>query len=159
MGNNLLTIVDLDGKEIWHDKFRFKWTHLDSFKEFAKDKNIILPFSSDSMAALTCASINYISILNIKVGYAIYLPESLSEKQINYLEENLPFLKEEEENDKIVDTAIYSREKVYYNHENYRDLKFEEKIDILEGRKKEEELVTQLLEEEINRQKEKTHKI
>ena len=29
----------------------------------------------------------------------------------------------------------------------------------LEGRKKEEELVTQLLEEEINRQKEKTHKI
>ncbi len=103
---------------------------------------------------MSLASINYISILNLRsTGYLLYLPEICSEEQINYLENVLPFYKEEEKN-KYIEVAIYSKEPLYYNHKNYRDLVIEEEIDILEGRKKNKALVTELLEAELARQKE-----
>ena len=54
---------------------------------------------------------------------------------------------------KYIEAAIYSKEPLYYNHKNYRDMVIEEEIDILEGRKKNKTLVTELLEEELARQK------
>ena len=154
MDNFLLKIIDENGEEVWSDKFKFGYVHLDSFRKFANVKNLDISLSTDETAALSLASISYISILNVKVGYGFYLPELCSEKQIEYLEKYLPFFKEEENKGKIVDVDIYSKEKVYYNHQNYRDLKMEEKIDILERKKNEENLVTELLEEELKRQKE-----
>ena len=65
----------------------------------------------------------------------------------------MPFYKEEEKN-KYIEVAIYSKEPLYYNHKNYRDWVIEEEIDILEGRKKNKSLVTELLEQELKRQKE-----
>ena len=153
MDNFLLKIIDENGEEAWDDKFKLGYVHLDSFRKFAAKNNLNISLSTDEAAALSLASINYISILNLRVGYLLYLPENCSEKQINYLENVLPFYKEEEKN-KYIEVAIYSKEPLYYNHKNYRDLVIEEEIDILEGRKKNKTLVTELLEEELARQKE-----
>ena len=153
MDNFLLKIIDENGEEVWNDKFKLGYVHLDSFRKFATKNNLNISLSTDETAALSLASINYISILNLRVGYLLYLPETCSEEQINYLENVLPFYKEEEKN-KYIEAAIYSKEPLYYNHKNYRDLVIEEEIDILEGRKKNKTLVTELLEEELARQKE-----
>ena len=153
MDNFLLKIIDNNGKEVWNDKFKLGYVHLDSFRKFADLNNLNISLSTDEEAALSLASINYISILNLRVGYLLYFPEICSEEQINYLENVLPFYKEEEKN-KYIEAAIYSKEPLYYNHKNYRDLVIEEEIDILEGRKKNKTLVTELLEEELARQKE-----
>ena len=153
MDNFLLKIIDENGEEVWNDKFKLGYVHLDSFRKFATKNNLSISLSTDEAAALSLASINYISILNLRVGYLLYLPEICSEKQINYLKNVLPFYKEEEKN-KYIEAAIYSKEPLYYNHKNYRDLVIEEEIDILEGRKKNKTLVTELLEEELARQKE-----
>ena len=152
MDNFLLKIIDENGKEVWSDKFKFGYVHLDSFRKFATKNNLNISLSTDEAAALSLASINYISMLNLRVGYLLYLPEACSKEQISYLENVLPFYKEEEK-DKYVEVAIYSKEPLYYNHKNYRDLVIEEEIDILEGRKKNKTLVTELLEEELARQK------
>ena len=154
MENFLVRIIDPDGKEIWNDMSRLNYTHLDSFKEFSKKNNLAIPLSSDQDASLSMASMNYVSILNFKVGYAFYLPEVCSEKQIDRLENDLELYRQEEQNDKMIIAAIYSKDKVYYNHENYRDLQLEEHIKILEGKKKNKNLVTDLLREELTRQKE-----
>lgn len=154
MDNFLLKIIDNNGKEVWNDKFKLGYVHLDSFRKFADKNNLNISLSTDEMAALSLAAINYILILNFKVGYLLYLPELCSMEQIEYLRNNLLFLKAEEVNNKIIEVAIYSKEKVYYNHKNYRNLQIEEEIDILEGRKKNKDLVTKLLEEELTRQKE-----
>ena len=153
MENLLLKIIDENGEEVCNDKFKLGYVHLDSFAKFATKNNLNISLSTDEAAALSLASINYISILNLRVGYLLYLPETCSEEQINYLENVLPFYKEEEKN-KYIEAAIYSKEPLYYNHKNYRDLVIEEEIDILEGRKKNKTLVTELLEEELARQKE-----
>ncbi len=154
MDNFLLKIIDDNGKEVWDDKFKLMYVHLDSFAKFATKNNLSISLSTDEAAALSLASINYISILNLRsTGYLLYLPEICSEEQINYLENLLPFYKEEEKN-KYIEVAIYSKEPLYYNHKNYRDLVIEEEIDILEGRKKNKALVTELLEAELVRQKE-----
>ena len=153
MDNFLLKIIDENGEEVWDDKFKLGYVHLDSFRKFATKNNLDISLSTDEAAALSLASINYISILNLRVGYLLYFPEICSEEQINYLENVLPFYKEEEKN-KYIEAAIYSKEPLYYNHKNYRDLVIEEEIDILEGRKKNKTLVTELLEEELARQKE-----
>ena len=153
MDNFLLKIIDENGEEVWNDKFKLGYVHLDSFRKFATKNNLNISLSTDETAALSLASINYISILNLRVGYLLYFPEICSEEQINYLENVLPFYKEEEKN-KYIEAAIYSKEPLYYNHKNYRDLVIEEEIDILEGRKKNKTLVTELLEEELARQKE-----
>ena len=153
MDNFLLKIIDENGEEVWNDKFKLGYVHLDSFRKFATKNNLNISLSTDEAAALSLASINYISILNLRVGYLLYLPETCSEEQINYLENVLAFYKEEEKN-KYIEVAIYSKEPLYYNHKNYRDLVIEEEIDILEGKKKKETLVTELLEEELTRQKE-----
>ena len=154
MDNFLLKIIDDNGKEVWDDKFKLMYVHLDSFAKFATKNNLSISLSTDEAAALSLASINYISILNLRsTGYLLYLPEICSEEKINYLENVLPFYKEEEKN-KYIEVAIYCKEPLYYNHKNYRDLIIEEKIDILEGRKKNKVLVTELLEEELARQKE-----
>ena len=153
MDNFLLKIIDENGEEVWDDKFKLGYVHLDSFRKFATKNNLDISLSTDEAAALSLASINYISILNLRVGYLLYFPKICSEEQINYLENVLPFYKEEEK-DKYVEVAIYSKEPLYYNHKNYRDLVIEEEIDILEGRKKNKTLVTELLEEELARQKE-----
>ena len=87
----LLKVINQDGEEIWNDLVRLKWTHLDSFKEFSKKNNVTIPLSSDQKAALALASINYTSILKHKFGYVFYLPETCSEKQIEYLDNNLEF--------------------------------------------------------------------
>lgn len=152
MDNFLLKIIDENGEEVWDDKFKLGYVHLDSFRKFATKNNLDISLSTDEAAALSLASINYISILNLRVGYLLYFPEICSEEQINYLENVLPFYKEEEKN-KYIEAAIYSKEPLYYNHKNYRDLVIEEEIDILEGRKKNKTLVTELLEEELARQK------
>lgn len=55
------------------------------------------------------AQINYISILNSRVGYLLYLPEVCSEEQVNYLENVLPFYKEEEKN-KVLVTELLEEE-------------------------------------------------
>ena len=154
MDNFLLKIIDNNGKEVWNDKFKLGHVHLDSFRKFADKNNLNISLSTDEMAALSLAAINYILILNFKVGYLLYLPELCSMEQIEYLRNNLLFLKAEEVNNKIIEVAIYSKEKVYYNHKNYRNLQIEEEIDILEGRKKNKALVTKLLEEELEKQKE-----
>lgn len=154
MENFLLKIINQDGKEIWNDMFKLKRTHLDSFKDFSDKNNIEIPLSSDQKAALALASMDYISILKQKFGYVFYLPEICSEKQIEYLEDKLDIYRQEEQNNNIIAVAIFSKEKLYYNHENYRDLQLEEQIDILEGRKKNKDLVTDLLKEELNKQKE-----
>ena len=154
MDNFLLKIIDDNGKEVWDDKFKLMYVHLDSFAKFATKNNLSISLSTDEAAALSLADINYISILNLRsTGYLLYLPEICSEEQINYLENVLPFYKEEEKN-KYIEVAIYSKEPLYYNHKNYRDLVIEEEIDILEGRKKNKALVTELLEAELARQKE-----
>ena len=153
MDNFLLKIIDENGEEVWNDKFKLGYVHLDSFRKFATKNNLDISLSTDEAAALSLASINYISILNLRVGYLLYLPETCSEAQINYLKNVLPFYKEEEK-DKYVEVAIYSKEPLYYNHKKYRDLYIEDEIDILEGKKKKETLVTELLEEELARQKE-----
>lgn len=153
MDNFLLKIIDENGEEVWDDKFKLGYVHLDSFRKFAAKNNLSISLSTDETAALSLASINYISILNLRVGYLLYFPEICSEEQINYLENVLPFYKEEEKN-KYIEVAIYSKEPLYYNHKNYRDLVIEEEIDILEGRKKNKSLVTELLEQELKRQKE-----
>ena len=153
MDNFLLKIIDENGEEVWNDKFKLGYVHLDSFRKFATKNNLSISLSTDETAALSLASINYISILNLRVGYLLYLPEICSKEQINYLENVLPFYKEKEKN-KYIEAAIYSKEPLYYNHKNYRDLVIEEEIDILEGRKKNKTLVTELLEEELARQKE-----
>ena len=155
MENFLLKIINQDGKEIWNDMFKLKWTHLDSFKDFSDKNNIETPLSSDQKAALALASMDYISILNQKFGYVFYLPEICSENQIEYLEDKLDIYRQEEQNNNIIAVAIFSKEKLYYNHENYRDLQLEEQIDILEGRKKEKSLSIDLLEEELRKQREK----
>lgn len=152
MDNFLLKIIDENGEEVWNDKFKLGYVHLDSFRKFATKNNLSISLSTDEAAALSLASINYISILNLRVGYLLYFPEICSEEQINYLENILPFYKEEEKN-KYIEAAIYSKEPLYYNHKNYRDLVIEEEIDILEGKKKNKTLVTELLEEELARQK------
>ena len=149
----LLKVINQDGEAIWNDLVRLKWTHLDSFKEFSKKNNVTIPLSSDQKAALALASINYTSILKHKFGYVFYLPETCSEKQIEYLDNNLEFYRQEEQNDNIITTAIFSKEKMYYNHQNYRDLQIEEQIDILEGRKKEQSSSIDLLKEELRKQK------
>ena len=154
MDNFLLKIIDNNGKEVWNDKFKLGHVHLDSFRKFADKNNLNISLSTDEMAALSLAAINYILILNFKVGYLLYLPELCSREQIDYLKNILLFLKAEEVNNKIIEVAIYSKESLYYNHKNYRDLKIEEEIDILEGRKKNKTLVTELLEEELEKQKE-----
>ena len=151
----LLKVINQDGKEIWNDMVRLRWTHLDSFKDFSNENNIEIPLSSDQKAALALASMNYTSILKHKFGYVFYLPEICSEKQIDYLENNLDFYHQEEQNDNIIATAIFSQEKVYYNHQNYRDLQLEEQIDILEGRKKEKSSGIDLLENELRKQRKK----
>ena len=153
MDNFLLKIIDNNGKEVWNDKFKLGYVHLDSFRKFADKNNLNISLSTDEAAALALTQINYISILNSRVGYLLFLPEVCSEEQVNYLENVLPFYKEEEKN-KHIEVAIYSKESLYYNHKNYRDLKIEEEIDILEGRKKNKTLVTELLEEELEKQKE-----
>lgn len=153
MDNFLLKIIDENGEEVWDDKFKLGYVHLDSFRKFATKNNLSISLSTDETAALSLASINYISILNLRVGYLLYFPEICSEEQINYLENVLPFYKEEEKN-KYIEAAIYSKEPLYYNHKNFRDLVIEEEIDILEGRKKNKALVTELLEAELARQKE-----
>ena len=154
MDNFLLKIIDNNGKEVWNDKFKLGYVHLDSFRKFADKNNLNISLSTDEMAALSLAAINYILILNFKVSYLLYLPELCSMEQIEYLRNNLLFLKTEEVNNKIIEVAIYSKEKVYYNYKNYRNLQIEEEIDILEGRKKNKALVTKLLEEELEKQKE-----
>lgn len=153
MDNSFLKIIDENGEEVWNDKFKLGYVHLDSFAKFANKNNLSISLSADEAAALALAQINYISILNFRVGYLLYLPEVCSEEQVNYLENVLPFYKEEEKN-KHIEVAIYSKEPLYYNHKNYRNLIIEEEIDILEGRKKNKGLVTELLEEELTRQKE-----
>ena len=70
------------------------------------------------------------------------------------LENNLSLYQEEEENGKIIEVRLFSSEPVYYNHKHYRDLITEEKIAMLEGKKQEKSLVTELLREELARQKE-----
>ncbi len=150
MDNFLLKIIDENGEEVWNDKFKFGYVHLDSFRKFATKNNLSISLSTDEASALSVASINYISILNLRVGYLLYLPEACSKEQINYLENVLSFYKEEEKN-KYIEVAIFSKEPVYYNHKNYRDLKIEEEIDILEGRKKNKSMVTELLEEELKK--------
>ena len=150
MDNFLLKIIDENGEEVWNDKFKFGYVPLDSFRKFATKNNLSISLSTDEASALSVASINYISILNLRVGYLLYLPEACSKEQINYLENVLSFYKEEEKN-KYIEVAIFSKEPVYYNHKNYRDLKIEEEIDILEGRKKNKSMVTELLEEELKK--------
>ena len=150
MDNFLLKIIDENGEEVWNDKFKFGYVHLDSFRKFATKNNLSISLSTDEASALSVASINYISILNLRVGYLLYLPEACSKEQINYLENVLSFYKEEEKN-KYIEVAIFSKEPVYYNHKNYRELKIEEEIDILEGRKKNKSMVTELLEEELKK--------
>ncbi len=76
------------------------------------------------------------------------------EYSFNYFENNLPLYQEEEQKGKIIEVRLFAKEPVYYNHNHYRDLITEEKIDILEGKKNEKELVTVLLKEELARQKE-----
>ena len=154
MANFLLKIIDNNGKEVWNDKFKLGYVHLDSFRKFADLNNLNISLSTDEEAALSLVAINYITILNLKIGYLLYLPELCSREQIDYLKNILLFLKADEVNDKIIEVAIYSKEPLYYNHKNYRDLKIEEEIDILEGRKKSNTLVTVLLEEELEKQKE-----
>ena len=154
MDNFLLKITDENGEEVWNDKFKLGYVHLDSFTKFATKNNLSISLSTDETAALSLASNNYTSILNLKVGYLFALPENFSEPLINYLEEQLPMYQEEEKAGKIIEARLFSKEKVYYNHNHYRDLIMEEKIEMLEGKKKEKGLVTDLLKEEIVRQKE-----
>ena len=154
----LLKIIDENGEEVWDENIEevrniIGYIHIDSFAKFATKNNLSIPLFTDEEAALSLASINYISILNLRnTGYLLYLPKACSEQQINYFKNVLPFYKEEEKN-KYIEVAIYSKEPLYYNHKNFRDLVIEEEIDILEGRKKNKTLVTELLEEELARQK------
>ena len=76
----LLKIIDENGEEVWNDKFKLGYVHLDSFRKFANVKNLDISLSTDETAALSLASISYISILNVKVGYGFYLPELCSKK-------------------------------------------------------------------------------
>lgn len=152
MENTLLRIIDRKGNIIWDDKFKIAYVHLDSFEKFAKKNNINIPLSTDENCALVLASMGFISILNIRVGYLSYLPETCSKEQIDYLEKELPFF-EQNEKEKIIEFPIYSKEQLYYNHKNYRDLLIEEEIDILEGKKKNKDSITKLLRKELESQR------
>ena len=64
MDNFLLKIIDNNGKEVWNDKFKLGYVHLDSFRKFADKNNLNISLSTDEAAALALTQINYISILN-----------------------------------------------------------------------------------------------
>ena len=38
MDNFLLKIIDENGEEVWNDKFKLGYVHLDSFRKFATKK-------------------------------------------------------------------------------------------------------------------------
>ncbi len=91
MDSFLLKIIDKNDEDVWNDKFKLRYSHLENFKNFANKNNLSISLSTDDAAALSLAVINYISILNLKTGYLIFLPEICSESQIDYLEKVLPF--------------------------------------------------------------------
>ncbi len=155
MENFLLKVIDENGEEVLNDHKQLGKTHSNSFDQLGKMFNIEFRTRNRADMALQVADERqFISIFNIKVGYIFILPETWSEGQINYLEKVLPLYQEEEQKDKIIEVDIFSKEPVYYNHKHYRELVIEEKIDILEGKKREKSLVTELLKEELARQKE-----
>ena len=81
----LLKIIDENGEEVWDENIEevrniIGYIHIDSFAKFATKNNLSIPLFTDEEAALSLASINYISILNLRsTGYLLYLPEICSE--------------------------------------------------------------------------------
>lgn len=155
MENFLLKVIDENGEEVFTDKQQTGRSHNNSFDDFAKLFNIEFRTRNRTDMALQIAKEKKLTtIFNVKVGYLFVLPEICTELLINYLENNLSLYQEEEENGKIIEVRLFSSEPVYYNHKHYRDLITEEKIAMLEGKKQEKSLVTELLKEELARQKE-----
>ncbi len=156
MNNFLLKVIDDKGIEIFEDKQAFGKTHYDSFAKLSKIINISFTTRNrETMALQLAEEKNLTTIFNVKVGYLFVLPENCTELLIKYLENNLSLYQEEEQKGKIIEVRLHSKEPVYYNNDNYRDLITEEKIDILEGKKKNKSLVTELLKQELEKQKEK----
>lgn len=156
----LLKVIDETGGEILTDKQFTGKTHYDSFEELSKMVNVTFTTRNREKMALQLASEKqFITIFNIKVGYIFVLPENCSEGQIDYLEKSLSLYQEEEKKDKRIEVVLFSKESVYYNHAHYRDLITEEKIDMLEGKRQEKSLVTDLLKEELSKQKDKLKQI
>ena len=156
MINNLITIIDDKGEVVFERNFANNLRHLESIKEFALINDLTIDDVTEHKAALSLASDNYISILNLRCGYLFYLPEALSIEQIDYLNTLLPTFQKLEDDGKIIETSIYSSDEVYYKRNKHeRNLEIEEKIALLENRKTSISSGFQLLQDEINRQKEK----
>ena len=47
MDNFLLKIIDNNGKEVWNDKFKLGYVHLDSFRKFADKNNLNISLSTE----------------------------------------------------------------------------------------------------------------
>lgn len=93
------------------------------------------------------------------MGAILYLPTNLTEKQINYLERSIPYFHKLEKNNKVFNVGIYSSSPVYYNNKKYRNLEVENEVAKLNGSCSKTRTISELLQEELNKQKEMQHKI
>ena len=155
---DLLKIIDAAGIELYKQKYVPLRVHLEGYKEFAKDFNLSISLTSNEAAAIGLISRGYISIENLIVAYKttgciLYLPKNLTDEQIDYVEENLPYFRKLEKDNKLFNVGIYSEEPLYYNNKKYRNLLMESKIN---GEGHIRELTTDLLIEELKKQKGKT---
>ncbi len=155
---DLLKIINESGIELYKQKYIPLRVHLEGYKEFADKFNIPISLTSNEAAATGLISRGYISIENLIVAYKtigciLYLPKDLTDEQIDYVEEKLPYFRNLEKDNKLFNVGIYSEEPLYYNNKKYRNLLMESKTN---GEGHIRELTTDLLVEELNRQKSKT---
>ncbi len=155
---DLLKIIDENGTEIYKQKYIPLRVHLEGYKEFADKFKIPISLTSNEAAATGLISRGYISMENLIVAYKttgciLYLPKDLSDEQIEYVEEKLPYFRNLESDNKLFNVGIYSEEPLYYNNKKYRNLLMESKIN---GEGHIRELTTDLLIEELKKQKGKT---
>ena len=155
---DLLKIIDENGTEIYKQKYIPLRVHLEGYKEFADKFKIPISLTSNEAAATGLISRGYISMENLIVAYKttgciLYLPKDLSDEQIEYVEEKLPYFRNLESDNKLFNVGIYSEEPLYYNNKKYRNLLMESKIN---GEGYIRELTTDLLIEELKKQKGKT---
>ena len=130
---------------------------MEGYTKFATRFNMPISLSSNEAAALGLIGRGYVVIENLIVAYntigsILYLPYKLDEAQISYIEKNIPYFQKLEKNNKVFNVGIYSAEPLYYNNKKYRDLSMEASIRSREDTKV---LVSDLLREEISKQKPK----
>lgn len=146
--NNLLTVI---GNKIVAYPNEIGTRHLDRLKQACNDLNMETEKNNELELAMFLSHNNYIVVMNSYGALLFFVPENLSDFQLEFLISNKEILYKMEAQGSIVEILITTEKEQVYNRKNYRNLSTEKQIAGYEGRRIESQL--DILYDEVENQK------